>query len=215
MDTIKLYHISYNEDDSLCKEFIPRVPNNLWINEDKTTARICLCDSIEHCFNALPELPRVSSNSNAATVVIYEKEFNTNDKKLIHWQELYEKDLVPDVALTHEYWYIGSLTMRGEKFQIIIDDDHDIPHRECKYIVPAKLKPLLIDIINKHRSDIDLNTVKKLDPSTILNEYLPQALPPATYEIIYSDFKKAANNLSAPVQLESLRTYSNIIYKRL
>ena len=41
---ITLYHVSFNLDEPLHKEFIPRIPDNTINEEDTETARVCkLC----------------------------------------------------------------------------------------------------------------------------------------------------------------------------
>lgn len=38
---ITLYHVSFNLDEPLHKEFIPRIPDNTINEEDTETARVC------------------------------------------------------------------------------------------------------------------------------------------------------------------------------
>lgn len=101
------YHVNLNINGCFIKEFIPRVPNSALDYEDKKTKRICLSDRLEGCFDAINLSAAWDPNDN----IIFVHEFYIDDKdpKLIHPEELYENNLVPDAIYSGEHWYLENL----------------------------------------------------------------------------------------------------------
>ena len=54
---ITLYHVSYNLEEPLQKEFVPRIPGNSVNEENQTISRVCLSDSIQGCIRAINAYP--------------------------------------------------------------------------------------------------------------------------------------------------------------
>ena len=113
MKKIKLYHVSYDTTEPLDKEFIPKIPQNTATGENESIPRVCLSDSIEGCINAIEDNFGNYEDEDRATIIVWESEFSLFDDKLLCWQYLYENDLVPDAALTHEYWYFIKTTLHS------------------------------------------------------------------------------------------------------
>ena len=68
---MKLYHVTFDINESETKIFRPRVPASAGVGEDKKIPRICLAPSIEKCIQAkacvspstLPVLPSFKSKT--------------------------------------------------------------------------------------------------------------------------------------------------------
>jgi len=174
MNTIKLYHISYDLSEPLDKKFIPKIPSNPATGEDESIPRICLCDSIEGCINAAEDKLGNYEDTDIATIIVWEKEFSLLDDKLICWQQLYEDDLVPDAALTHEYWYLEPLHMKGSLYKILNVNDA-ISNKKIVYIIKPKYKEKVLYILADY--GINLDGIKNIDLYTLINEWLPSVLP--------------------------------------
>ena len=160
MSKIKLYHISYDKTEPLEKEFVPRIPDNAASGEDESIPRICFCDSIERCLNAANDNLGDYEDANKAVIIVWEKEFSLDDKNLLCWQYLYENDLVPDVALTHEYWYLDKLQIAGNYYEIRNISDA-IANKRLVYIIKPKYKEKVLQLLLKN--GIDTTLIKELD----------------------------------------------------
>lgn len=104
---MKLYHIALGWQKET-KEFIPRIPKLIAVNENKEIKRICLSDSIEGCLSAIPYKPQNSMSKKKIT--IYKGDFD----KYIGYKELYFSGKVPDAYLTHEHWILDPVQMTGK-----------------------------------------------------------------------------------------------------
>ncbi|MBE6716638.1 MAG: hypothetical protein E7573_06935 [Ruminococcaceae bacterium] len=186
MQTIKLYHISYDTTESLKKEFIPRIPENIATGEDKSIPRICLCDSIERCINAAEDNFGDYEEEDKAIIIVWEHEFCLFDDKLLCWQHLYENNLVPDAALTHEYWYLDTLQMTGNYYEIININDA-IFNKRLVYIINPKYKEKVLQVFNDY--GIDTSSISNFDLYTLVNEWLPSFFP-NEHETIIDKLKK-------------------------
>lgn len=186
MNTIKLYHISYDITEPLNKEFIPRIPGNAATGEDESIPRVCLCDSIERCLNAAEDRLGDYENEDKAIIVVWEKEFSLFDHNLLSWQHLYENNLVPDAVLTHEYWYLDKLKMVGSFYEIANINDA-ISNKRLVYIIKPKYKEKILQVFSAH--GIDTNTITKLDLYVLINEWLPTFFP-REFDSIIDELKK-------------------------
>lgn len=187
MKSVKLYHISYNCLEPSYKEFIPKIPDNTIRGENESIARICLSDSIEGCLNAAEDHMGIFDKENRGVIMVWEKEFSLEDPKLITWMELYEEGLVPDAAITHEYWYLQNVFMNGSLYEIKNTKDA-IANKQLVYIIKPKYKIEVLDVIAKF--GVDLNIIKEMDACTILNEWIPRVLP-EKYELVIEEIKNA------------------------
>ena len=109
-----LYHISYDAWQPLCKTFIPRIPESAIDVEDKTIPRICFAPSIEKAISAVG--CRFESDDE-----LYVYELDTNQipwTKLMTPEELQEKQLVPDVQDTDEYWVLMPVELCAIKYKV-------------------------------------------------------------------------------------------------
>lgn len=174
MQKIKLYHISYDLTEPLEKEFVPKIPNNAATGEDESIPRICFCDSIERCLNAAEDNFGDYEVADKATIIVWENEFSLFDEKLLSWQHLYENNLVPDAALTHEYWYLDKLQIAGNYYEIRNINDA-IANKRLVYIIKPKYKEKVLQLLLKN--GIDTTLIKELDLYTLINEWLPRTHP--------------------------------------
>lgn len=99
--------ISINE-----KHFIPRVPLNRLIEEDKQTKRICLSSSIEKCLSSFPyktKLKHHVSRSEPTLISVFSlEEKNFRENFLKNPEDI--KNYVPDALLNDEHWALKSFT---------------------------------------------------------------------------------------------------------
>lgn len=114
---MRLYHVSYDR----ISRFELRVPRNRLPDEDDTTPRICLSDSVERCINAKPSHGQslYQAKCHGLRVALYVYEFDTNDipsDALIAPDELVDHYHVADAKFNHEYWLL----------------DADIPYKETR-----------------------------------------------------------------------------------
>lgn len=170
MGSIILYHASYDLSEPLIKMFVPRIPHNSETGEDNTQARICLSDSIEGCINAMESQHSIVSNEQIIPIVVWEKEFSFDDPFLRDWKFLYEQGLVPDAALTHEYWYLTSIHMKGSHYKII-NYSEAFFHKKELFIIKPKYKEVVFDFLTK--LNVDTHLVENIDLCSLVNEWLP------------------------------------------
>ena len=171
---ITLYHVSYELSEPLDKEFIPRIPQNTIYLEDETTARICFSDSIKGCIRAIKGCP--NTESGFCNIIVWEYECDENDENLVDWKQLYYSGSVPDAAVTHEYWYLKKLYLKGKCYRIF-----DIKCEEL-YSFDNKYKEKILNIIESYVDDV--REIENLDPCTIINEWIDSNLNEYKEEII-------------------------------
>lgn len=171
--SIKLYHVSFDLTEPLHKEFIPRIPGNSMKEEDETIPRICLSDSIQGCIRSICGYPK--DDSGCACIIVWEHEFQ-EDNALCSWRYLYENNLVPDAAVTHEYWYTNKITLDGTIYKI-----SNIEYRTL-YSFRSTYKEEILDILSAYVDD--LTVFENIDPCCIINDWLPRNLPAEMDEII-------------------------------
>ena len=167
MGKIKLYHVSDNLNEPLKKKFIPRIPRNARCREDETEARICFCDTIENCINARED---IKSENNNVRIIVWEKEFEKNDPYLIHWKELYEKSIVPDAALTHEYWYKKELMLEG-CFYEIKNYVEAVANKKEYTLISHRYRDRIMDMLIEYH--VDMVELEEMDLCYIVNKWIP------------------------------------------
>lgn len=106
---MKLYHVSYDPIPMLK----PRVPDHRLPDEDCSTPRICLSDTIENCVNAKPgqATPLYLAEQFGLRVPLYVYEFDTEDipyGALLEPKELTHSGKVSDAEYNHEYWLLDA-----------------------------------------------------------------------------------------------------------
>lgn len=181
MQTIKLYHISYDTSEPLDKEFIPKIPHNTVSGEDESVPRICFSDSIEGCINAVEDQLGNYENEDRATIIVWEMEFLLPNDKLIGWQKLYEDNLVPDAVFTHEYWFLDKLRMKGTLYEIL-DINDAISNKKEIYLIKPQYQETVLRVFSDYGAD--LKEIEKYDLYTLVNEWLPTVLPERMTDII-------------------------------
>lgn len=170
MGSIILYHTSYDLGEPLFKMFVPKIPHNPETGEDNTQARICLSDSIEGCINAMEFQSSIASNKQIIPIVVWEKEFSFDDPFLRDWKFLYEQDLVPDAALTHEYWYLTSIHMKGSHYKITNYSEAS-SHQKELFIIKPKYKDDIFNFLTK--LNVDIRLIEHMDLCSLINDWLP------------------------------------------
>ena len=142
---MKLYHVTFDINESETKIFRPRVPASAGVGEDKRIPRICLAPSIEKCIQAIP-----SDNRNlqkGSKIRIYEVHISEKDKHLIKPEVLFLEGLVPDALETQEHWYTKDLEMTSTVKEIVSFDYSFELAFSCIKVqqVIQAIKKLLID----------------------------------------------------------------------
>ena len=170
---ITLYHVSFNLSEPLHKKFIVRIPVNIMNGEDNTIERICFSDSIQGCIRGIVGYPKVDEEY--VDIIVWKHEFQEDDN-LLDWKYLYENDLVPDAAVTHEYWYLKPIILDGVYYRI-----SNIEYRTL-YSFPAKFKSEILNILSLYVDTF--NDFQDLDPCTIINEWVPNNIPLYEAEVI-------------------------------
>lgn len=117
---MKLYHVSYDP----IPWFVLRVPDHRLPDEDCTTPRICLGDSVENCVNAKPDQATALylAKQFGVRVPLYVYEFDTEDipdGALVEPKALSQSGRVSDAEHHHEYWLL----------------DDGVPYQETRYEV--------------------------------------------------------------------------------
>lgn len=100
----KYYHIS-NKITKDIKEFIPRIPATALPTEDHSVDRVCLCENIIECFNAVCYIDNylkynVHSNSEYRKMKVYE--FILDDTEITSPEKVLA--YVPDALHNKECW---------------------------------------------------------------------------------------------------------------
>ena len=103
---MKLYNVTFDASDT--RSYLePCIPYSVGDGEDKVTPRVCLCDSVVHCIQAIAPVNR--NIKEGAHFKIREVEISEYDKNLIYPYELKESEKVPDALENNEYWYLKSI----------------------------------------------------------------------------------------------------------
>ena len=88
-------------------ELIPRIPENILIDENQEEPRICLAPTVEDCLTAIGskrlEIVFERYNNNLSGIPILIKEFANLDPK---WLIKPTTEDVPDSEITNEHWYL-------------------------------------------------------------------------------------------------------------
>lgn len=101
---MKLFHISDNLNYT-SKTLHPRIPESTVDGEDNEIPRICLSDSIEHCFQAIAH-----DRWDSTEFVVREFDVDALDSDLLNYDWLFDRGYVPDAHCNHEFWYLYPLT---------------------------------------------------------------------------------------------------------
>lgn len=178
-ESITLYHVSYDLSSKLEQRFDPRLPSNPMRGENTSIPRVCLSNTIVGCFNAMKENLKSRIDNHAANMIIWQKRFNLEDPSLVHWRTLYEKGLVPDAALTHEYWYKKPVTMSGAFFEIKQAGCGLIATEEL--LIEPKYRTMILEYFNEQ--GVYDSCFKCMDICTIVNRWLPSHQPQKCEEL--------------------------------
>lgn len=190
--SITLYHISMDLSNDKRKVFQPRIPKNTINAEDETIPRICLSDCIVSAVNSSGKLSRSDDGSWIPIYLyIWKAELSLSDPYLITWKTLYDKNMVPDAAAYHEYWYTKELEMQGYTAYIRNAKWKDF------YTVAPKYKSTILGIVAPYVKQEELEDIKKSDPCSILNQWLPQQSQ-STQERIIAKVKESVVVIRRP-----------------
>lgn len=101
---MRLYNVNFDTNDKTVV-LRPRIPKSAGEGENKTIARICLTDSIEHCMQAIAVENREICVG--AEFVVHTVNMSDLQKSsLIVPERLVQSSLVPDALENNEYWYL-------------------------------------------------------------------------------------------------------------
>lgn len=139
---MKLYHLSGDINNLKEKRFIPRIPDCMMENENKTIKRICFSDNILGCLRALPEEGNgIGSKANnrlrRGIPIVYDVYTIEVDNNINTYSPEYlnKKGYVKDSLLTKEYWILEEVIAKKEFRIEIIDIQFDKSNNEIiKYI---------------------------------------------------------------------------------
>lgn len=121
---MKLYNVTFNlvDDSNL---LVPYIPFTAGLKEDRETKRICLADSVEHCFQAL--CLQEQDFYEGREFLLREIEVDVEDENLVFPEELWGSKRVPDAMENQEYWYLQPIRCKVSKRTIL-----DVALRECE-----------------------------------------------------------------------------------
>lgn len=154
--------------------------------EDESYQRICFSDSITGCINSIGKILEPCDNTDSVSIIVWEKEVDLFDEKLISWKKLYDNSLVPDATVTHEYWYLEQLCLDGAYYQIKNIKKTMENRRQVEIIKPC-YRENLIKILLKY--GVDENVIDNIDVCTLVNEWIPNNMR-GFYEYIMTELKK-------------------------
>ncbi|WP_088362989.1 hypothetical protein [Bacillus cereus] len=109
------YHITTDLEHT--GYFEPRIPENAFDFESKTFNRICVSDSIEGCFNAVPCLDEFSADGIGYFKVfeIVPEELGLTDNDIVGPEYLYKNENMHDALITNEHWITKPFQVPKEK----------------------------------------------------------------------------------------------------
>lgn len=211
MSELVLYHVEYGWKE-FCKEFIPRIPKTRTVEEDGTIERICFSDSIEGCLNGKADRLFECSENDCTKIMVYKMRIQDDDPYLKKWREIYEEGLVPDAALTHEYWYLKRITLQGEaKVVECVEDARR--NKRIDYIIKPEDREKAIEVIQKQ--EIDINDCLNEDICTIVNVKLRELLCGWYGEYLYNFIiEQLKEEIRIPVE-NSDSEFENCIYENI
>lgn len=186
---MRFYHIAWGHVD-LCKMFVPRVPKSKAEHEDGIIPRICVADSIDHCFSAMEYKPYTTFDKKPVTIY----SVNLDVANLLTPDFLYRKGLVDDALYTREHWILFPVEMVGEHCYLrnFFSGNYRVPD-ESKIIE-------LREYVLSHAESIT-DTIKKdlytADVDTIIRKVIPK-----NWSILHIDEEDAADAIG----LENVRT---------
>lgn len=116
---MKMYHVSLDIFKNI-EVFVPRIPKSRMKNEDSTTPRVCISNSLENCLNGLTYMLNywkfitddmdtnfsVLDEMCPRILKVYEFEIKSD---LVSPEKLDSENLVPDASTTEEYWSLKEL----------------------------------------------------------------------------------------------------------
>lgn len=102
---MKLYNVTFdlNNTNNILN---PSIPESAGTGENKEIKRICLTDSVEHCFQAIASCNREVRKG--AKFILKEVDVKEDDL-LITPDFLYKENYVPDALENNEHWYLNTL----------------------------------------------------------------------------------------------------------
>lgn len=117
-----LYNITFDLSDERTI-LIPCIPESAGEGEDKTTPRVCMADSIEHCICAIASGNR---DLRVGSRIVVRKAMTSSISvdKLLDYKSLYEQKKVPDALDTHEYWVCEPVSVCRTVY-VISSFDHE------------------------------------------------------------------------------------------
>lgn len=111
-----LYNVTFDLTDTRT-ELKPYIPKTTGPGEDNHIPRVCLTNSVEHCFQAMSSAhysPERGSEFLLRTIQV-----PWSNPKLIKPEALKEKGLVPDALENHEYWLLQPMEFEVKHCRII------------------------------------------------------------------------------------------------
>lgn len=135
-----LYHVTSDLNHN--GVFIPRIPENVEIyDEDETTPRICVSNSIEGCLTSMPNGGDDLSNlleycDNKLKVFVFDtNKLGINDENIINSKLLVDKYRVHDAILTGEHWLLNPVSLTESSIINITSFDTELITMEYGYTI--------------------------------------------------------------------------------
>ena len=200
---IRLYRIEIGKNYDKTKVFRPVIPEKTMYGENTEIKRVCLCDSIIGCINAMPINLEDYEEDGQCYITVWTKEFDLSDTKLFDYEKLYEKSYVPDALLTHEYWYLEDIEMEGKIYSI---EGISKENKVKQYVVSNMYRDRVIKVLQR-KGLYDLEA-EKIDACSLLNEYIPKIAGDKIQVVmdeIFDELSDAFENEETEIDNEELK----------
>lgn len=196
---IELYHISL--DDREVTKFIPRIPSNGAGSENKSIPRVCLSDSVAGAISAIPDgMDMIGEDP----INLYKVRLAINDPMLIGYEDLYNKGLVPDALITHEYWYTAELKTKATP--IVVNSFED----DFKYIADEVDRGRIYAGIGKYTT-VGENILYLIDKIGI-NDFVNKVV---YNDIKFSEIEESLSDIMDYANITCMQYISDIDYAEL
>lgn len=150
-----LYNVTFDISD-LRTVLVPGIPETAAEDEDKSIARVCLTDSVEHCMQAIATGRRHIKKG--AIITVRSVDSDELDKQfLLEPEVLRQRMLVPDALENNEYWYLGVVRFKHATYEIIdYTAEYDLAWtciniEDCKRIINRYLQTFNTSVFNSSK----------------------------------------------------------------
>lgn len=176
-----LYNITFNKNNIETRLFA-HIPYSAAADEDQDTERVCFSDSIAHCIEAIGPCER-NLYTNCQIIVRSIDERYLDQSKIVTTQELYETQKVPDALETHECWYLDTVDVKREVYQV--------KDFRCEHTIA-------------------FSCLKRADVASLIEKYTPNS-PMKRYESIEQAYNRTITKMQTDRQYDKSESFENEI----